>query len=189
MADFLVTKSTSPKGPEGDHNRVDAVIVSCDSTTQARTIARAMFGGDSDWPNAGNPLGALDPGYPARNTWRVRITNPTTGKDLVDVSTTGHTTTDAAGTALAAALNDKAEINYAAYNAGTNVLTVAGAADGVGDHRVTVDVRNSDFPHGNLDFMYSSIVHLGAAGAALTVTLYQPTTNPGIGTYKFRRIL
>lgn len=79
-------------------------------------------------------------------------------------------TFDTLGTAAVTALNAVSGITHAAYNASTNVLTVAGTADNLGDHDVIVSmfpvdrVRDTTIPGA-----IGTVVDNGATSDALTV--------------------
>lgn len=67
----------------------------------------------------------------------------------------------------------------ASYNTGTNVLTVAAIADGIGDHTLVVEAKlpNADAP---LSDLVGTIVDKGIAAAVLTVVLEDETAIPAI---------
>ena len=89
-------------------------------------------------------------------------------------------TVDAWGVAAATALNAYAgaPIQDAAYNASTNVLTVAGTAnDDLGDHSLVVKITPPDRQH-PIPSLVGAIVHEGVANAVLSVAL--PADNVGV---------
>lgn len=102
-------------------------------------------------------------------TLKCRIID-TDGSDLVNVSSVAASTMDTLAAAMVTALNATALLANAAYNSSTNVLSVAGASDNLGDKRLAVDL----IPPGATKAVNSalgSIVQSGSAGAALTVAL------------------
>jgi hypothetical protein len=66
-----------------------------------------------------------------------------------------------------------------AYDTGTNVLTVAAIADGIGDHSIEVEAKlpNAD---GGLSDLVGTVVDGGIAAAVLTVVLTPETAIPAI---------
>jgi hypothetical protein len=78
---------------------------------------------------------------------------------------------DALGLDVAAAINaDSGLIAAAAFNSSSNVLTVAGAGDGIGDHTVTFELIPPGCS-GGITAPVGTITDEGVAGAALTVAL------------------
>ena len=86
----------------------------------------------------------------------------------------GTTTTVPLGTRAYAGLGLRAS-----YVSGSNTLTVAAVADGIGDHTLVVEARlpNADAP---LSDLVGTITDKGAAAAALTVVLEDETAIPAI---------
>ncbi|MHC4734711.1 MAG: hypothetical protein ACYTDW_09680 [Planctomycetota bacterium] len=69
----------------------------------------------------------------------------------------------------------------ASYDGGTNTLTVAAVADGIGDHSLEVSAKLPDAPDGLSDLV-GTVTDGGAAAAALTVVFEDETAIPAIMT-------
>jgi hypothetical protein len=67
----------------------------------------------------------------------------------------------------------------ASYDTGTNILTVAAVADGIGDHSISLEayLPNADAP---LSDLVGTVTDGGSAAAALTVVLEDETAIPAI---------
>jgi hypothetical protein len=70
---------------------------------------------------------------------------------------------------LVTALNGSADIDAAAWSASTRVLTVAGAADGLGDQGVEIDVYSPTEDADQSKGLVTAVVSGGASGDALTI--------------------
>lgn len=96
-------------------------------------------------------------------------------------------TIDQVGDALVVLLNATAAIAGAAYNSGTNVLTIAETTDALGDHQVEIRV----YPPAadvvkivdHTEF-YSTVVDEGAGGAALSAVLVAASPSKVYGAFK-----
>lgn len=73
---------------------------------------------------------------------------------------------------MVTALNASGVVSHAAYNSSTNVLSVAGTADNLGDHTLAVEFwRSAAADKVSIPGFIGTITHQGSAGAALTVAL------------------
>jgi len=154
-------------------NNVDTMLVAANSTGEAQAIAEAYTGSD--------PIGSWTAVTPATLpvpdfTGAVfAVTVKTAGGALTTaVSVTGVASTlntiDLIGAALATALNAAGPMANAAYNASTNVLTVASIADDIGDHLLAVTVTMPTAVPYNPSNIVTATVSGGIAGAVLTAT-------------------
>jgi hypothetical protein len=154
---------------------MDAITVHANSDADAIAVAQSMYDGDI---NALWALATVTTMAAAANMvgWRlhVKVTSPL-GVDVVDITVVGagaDDTIDEIAALMVIALNATV-IDGAAYNAGTQVLTIAETTDGLGDHQAYVewfppaaDVQKDVAVPG---FVVSQ-VDGGASGDALTVT-------------------
>lgn len=180
---FLVTHYASPTGRTGGGPKVgniDTVAVYAEDATQAAQIVQSQYRADAnaEWAagaaelQAGQSLDGI--------TFSIHIENGGSDIDVEYVALVGDTNVDTVGAALVTALNATA-INGAAYNTGTNVLTIAETTDNLGDKAVTVSAIYSS---GGIEVdvtasFWSTIVDEGASNAALKATLVAGTP-PGI---------
>lgn len=162
---------------------VKKMIVEADSAAIAKAMAASRFEGDSDWASAtATDLSTLAAASLVGFRYEVKVgADPAApGPDVVVVNHTATAqTVDQVGTALAAALNAHALIAGAAYDTGTNVLTVAAIADALGDRTLSVKV----YPPGHaapVTAMVSTFVHQGIEAAVLTCVLVAPTAFPKV---------
>lgn len=165
-------------------NGVNAMVVEADSAAIAKRLCAAQVGSDADWVAAtATDLTAAFAADFTGFTYRIRIgaAPDAVGADIVDVSYVGvaSDTVDLIGAALVTALNATAQIAGAAYNTSTNVLTIAETTDALGDHSVNVETIPNG-AGGSLSDLFSTVVHQGASGDALKVTLVAPTAIPAV---------
>ena len=181
MALYLVELPDTTFG----QTRIDgkkAMVVEADSTDIAKELASAQYGGDGPWSQA--TATAIAAGVAASYVgfvYRIRVSAATPGdRDVVDLSYTATAqTVDQVGASLVTALNALALIAGAAYDNGTNVLTVAAIGDALGDRTLSVEIT----PAGASEPMASlvgAIVHNGIAAAVLTVVLVAQTAIPAV---------
>jgi hypothetical protein len=147
---------------------VKSMVVESDTPEGAKERANAEFDQDAPWTTA--EINEIDEGEVyAGAEFKIKI------KDLLNVAytaVTGDGITEV-GNGLVALLNAHWSISTADYNSTTKLLTVAGAAEGLGDREVEVTVR----PDGarrvltGVNTPVGTITDQGAAGAALTVQL------------------
>ena len=165
-------------------NGVDALVVFAHDSTDAKAIAKAMFGGDANAAWAGATVTAIAAAADFEG-WRLRVRVSATQHGVA--SAFDHTSVGLAGAAVAdiaalmvTALN-ATHIDGAAFAGST--LKIAETTDGVGDSTVAVffypplaqckrDVSITDF--------ITNLVHEGVAGAALTVDLNTSFIAPSI---------
>jgi hypothetical protein len=160
-------------------NGANALIVYADSATDAKAVAKARFGGDSDALWAAATVTAIAAGADLEG-WRLHIV-VYDGTDTVDVTVTGAAaaTVDTIGALAVTALNATTPIAGAAYNSGTNVLTIAETTDGLGDKAVLAEFlppANSSWTgSAAIPSFVTTVVDEGASGAALSCVLVQST--------------
>lgn len=180
MALYLVTSDTG-SAAKTRYRGGDAMVVSAADATDAKAIVNAMFQGDSSWSDA-TVTAIADVTQATANGlvgWVFTVTIATATPKMFTV--TGDATTDTideVAAALVVLLNADDDIAGAAYNAGTQVLTIAETTDGLGDKAVTVTATPpvASYPGAiPVPGMIGTIVDEGAAGAALTVTFKADT--------------
>lgn len=165
----------APKTDVGTRfGKVNTVVVFAADEDDAKAMAKSQFDGDADasWDGATvtEVVAAAD-----LQGWRLRVAVSGVAAPGVDVTVTGGAaaTVDDLGTAMATALNATAAIDNAAYVGATNVLTIAGAADALGDKKVTAEL----LPPATLPGAKAipggivSITDEGMSGDALSATL------------------
>ena len=153
------------------------LIVEAATSEIARDFAEARKAGDTaSWDDATVTLVEDSTDEYAGSIWRIKISGkPVPSPDRVDVSYTAQSGDgiDEIGNGLAAALRAPGGlIPTAAYSGGT--LTIAGAAENLGDRSVTVEITPSDatLPIPNrTGGPVGDITHEGVQGAALLVEL------------------
>lgn len=149
-------------------------IVEAASAAIAKNFVEALKDGDTgSWDDASATLVEATTEKYAGSTWRIKISGkPVPAPDLADVYYVAQTGDgiDEIGAGLVAALKGPgAQIPTAAYSGGT--LTVAGAAENLGDRRLSVEIT----PPGAVKpipivtgMPVSDITDNGAIGAALS---------------------
>lgn len=161
----------------------NAVIVYAADATDAKALAAAKSAGDSTAMWADADVTAIAAGADLEG-WRLRVAVLGLDSDEgpIDVTVTGAAaaTVDTIGDLAVTALNALADVAAAAYNSGTNVLTVTGIADGFGDLQLEaffyppVGGAYGD-PEVSIPSFIGSIVDGGVAGAVLSVVLTAST--------------
>lgn len=181
MGMYLVTADTG-SAAKTNKDAGNAMIVSAGSTTDAKAIAAAKYDGDSAWSDAtatllsevaANAASALTDW-----TFEIIIFTATPKKFTLTCAGASQDTLDEVGAALATLINLDADIAGAAYNATTQVLTIAETTDGLGDMAVTVKVYppTATYPGAEpITGFVSSITDEGAAGDALSCTFAADT--------------
>lgn len=186
---FFIVELTEK--PHTLRNGVDQLVVSAETETDARAMAKAQSTGyvsDSAWDAAIATELAAETVSDANALvgWRFNIDIPD-AVPPISVGVVGDATNDTLdeiGTALAAALNADAQIANAGYTAGTQTLIVAqGVGDGLGDKTVVMNVFPPEVigPGGkedqdeNIPGFVVSITDQGLAAADLTVVLAADT--------------
>lgn len=165
------------------------MVISAGTPGDAKAIAKSKYAGDGNpaWASATvttlsdvacNAAGAL-------TGWRLNV-KILDASPVVDETVTGVGGTvgiDGMGTLMVAALNALSAIAGAAYNSGTQTLTIAETTDSLGDKKVTVEflppATEAD-PEIPIPGMVGTITDEGTTGAALSVvfgadTLVRPT--------------
>ena len=153
----------------------DAMVVFAADATAAKQIAAAKYPSDGlAWANdstATQIVAASD-----FNGWTLRVfiqSGLGAGTDSAEFTVVGDAddnTIDEIAALMVTALNAHADIANASYNATSNTLTIAGAADGLGDQTVEVSLT----PPGGESAVASligTITDGGASGDAITVVL------------------
>lgn len=162
--------------PQGCHNLeddCDTVICWAESATQAKDLAAAASGNDAGaWTDA--TATALVVGAELEGmVFRIDLTDNLTPFTLKSASYTAADgdVIDTVGTALAAALVT-AGVAGAAYNTGTNVLTIVETTDAMGDWHI---VASAKMPSGDssktISGIFGAITGEGAQGIARLSTL------------------
>lgn len=172
MPAYLVTLDRNKSGHNLTHG-ADAMVVFAASDTIAKQTAAAKFDGDGlAWLND-STVTEITAGADW-NGWTFNVTVLGGGPDGAPISVTvvgdaTDNTVDEIAAALVTALN-ATQINAASYDAATNTLTIAGAADALGDQQVAVRITP---PGGKspIDALVGAITDGGASGDALSVVL------------------
>lgn len=143
----------------------DIVTVSGGTFTRAATVEVVAV-------STGVPtlIGLADPGeYTELPDLTAAVTTGGTGTGLtVDLTQAVNGGLKALAAQLVTALNSQADISGAVADFSNDVLTFASAGDGLGDATVTYEIRRNGVDQ---DFLVQTgtLVHEGAAGAALTI--------------------
>jgi len=185
-----------PAGCSPITNKVNTVVLWADDATTACDACEAYFDGDSDglWA-AATPV-EVKVATTGMVGFRLHVviidpavTSPA-GVNVVlhDVTITADTndTVDNMGADMAAALITDG-VTGAAYNSGTNVLTIAETTDGLGDDQVVAEVLfpvTWAHPDTALTGAVTTIVDGGASSDALKCTLVVQAVPTIIGVYE-----
>lgn len=181
---YLVTLDRT-KGGYNLEQDIDAVVVYADSTSQAKDLAKAMMGADANlhWANATVTAIAAEAELEG---WTFNIGLQDNNSPFT-VITASYVATDAqviddVGAGLAAALI-VAGVAGAAYNSGTNVLTIVETTDGMGDWHINVFAYPpsgglySD-PLTSVTGFFGAVTAEGASGIARKSTLVAAFPKP-----------
>lgn len=168
---YLVQRSRT-KSVDG----VTALAVMATDAAEAKVVANSYTGKDRPgaWSNATVTEIAATSTALVGYSFRFILTDPADDSVAANVTVTGDATNDTIDeiAALAVtALNALSNIAAASYDAATNILTVAGAADGLGDHNLAVHVADPSGEPINGTVLVGAITDEGVAGAAVTVAL------------------
>lgn len=152
----------------------NAVVVYAADATDAKAVAKAHFGGDSPAMWAGATVTALAAGADLEG-WRLRIAllDAATPVDIT-VTAIASGSVDSLGALAVTALNALATIAGAAYDSGTNVLTVAETTDNLGAATLTAQLLpptswgEATVP---IPSFITTVVDTGAADDAVKCTL------------------
>ena len=155
------------------------MVVWANDATDAKTIAKAKYGAGDDAAWAAATATELVVGTDLEGwSFRVVVTDPADDSVVADVSVTAAAAdqVDDVGADLVVALNATASIAGAAYNVGTNVLTVAETTDALGDHHVAAYAYPPAASYaGSQDVsfagFFTTITDEGSGSAALALTL------------------
>jgi hypothetical protein len=188
MPAYAVTIDETAYASLGSRNGVKGAVVFANDATDAKAMLKSLFGIDFDvkWTNATVTeiaAGANMVGWKLH----VIISHPTTGAERVNIQVTGaggDDTIDEIAALMVTALNAHALIANAAYSGG-NLLTVAGAADTLGDHQLFVAFYPPGSENVAVPGLVSTITDAGAAGAALTAQLAADAATVPAVTAKF----
>lgn len=168
MSAYLV-KITNPTG-KTFKNGANAVLVEAASETLAKQMAASYFDGDGGaWTTDAVVVTAAAAADWAGWTFTAVILG-TVPKVFTVVADATTNTIDEIAAALVVLANADAGIANASYDSITNVLTVAGSADNLGNLQLQMDIT----PPGGFSpvaALVGAIVDGGSAAAALTVTL------------------
>jgi hypothetical protein len=147
-------------------NGVKKMVVEADTPTAARDAASAEFDNDTSWASATTTEIDASEVYEGA-TFTVAVE----GVYSVTYTAVQGDTLDTIGAALAVLLNGSPVIHNSAYVSATNILTVAGAADGLGNKTIAASVK---LPGARRALTASNgpigtATDKGSAGAALTL--------------------
>lgn len=170
----------------GPRNR-EACVCAAANATDAREAAKSMFAETGDAWDADALVQLLDDTATIGTalalsdwTFELAVVEPAGGAVIAEVSVSA-STIDLVGAALAAALNATPSIAGAAYVGATQTLTVADAADALGDHTiirkfqppVTGLAKGAEETH--FEGLAASVTDGGAGGDALTLVFQADT--------------
>ena len=150
-------------------------IIFAASAAIAKEVASAKFDSDGDlWTDATVTEIVADSDWEGW-TFNIRVLGGfgVGGADSASesfVGTAADNTIDEVAAALVVLLNALAGIANASYDAGTNILTIASAADALGDQKVEVDIIPPD-GKSSISGLVGTITDEGIEAAALTVQL------------------
>lgn len=162
----------------------DGVIVWAEDATQAKSVASAAMSNDvpaAAWSDATATALVVNTELEGW-TFTINLVDPVTPFTELSVSytATNGQVIDDVGTALATALNATV-IDAAAYNTGTNVLTIVETTDGMGDWTIEAYATPPGSATGTslayedtgarVSGFFGAITAAGAAGIARTSTL------------------
>jgi hypothetical protein len=177
MAFYIVTLNPN-KGGRSLRNGSDVMVVSAADATAAKQVAAAKFEGEGNvWTDSSTTATAIAAAADWSG-WTVKVAilggfGAGAKTDPFEVSAVGdatNNTMDKIAALLVTALNASAGIAGAAYDSATNILTVAGTADALGDQQVQAEF----IPPGSAEAvpaLVGTIVDGGLSSAALTLTL------------------
>lgn len=157
---------------------VDTFVVFATDAAQAKSICESRFSGDANAIFAGATATEITAAADF-NGWTLRVTlsHPTTLATVADVTVTGdatNNTIDEIAALAVTALNALDDIANASYDGTGNVLTVAGAADSLGDHICTAELKPPAASYAEpraVAGLIGTITDEGSAGSAVTVAL------------------
>ena len=178
MGIYLVQASVTDGGITLKEGK-DTMVVTAQSAAEAKLVAKAQSFHPSDAAWAAATVTAVADAGDLIG-WRARITIRTSAGVIVETVTVTAVTTDDfddIGNDLVVVLYATDSIAGAADS--TPALTIAETTDSLGDHTVTLEflppITWAD-PTVNFPAFYESLVHEGAAGAALSCNLIDVAT-------------
>lgn len=154
----------------------DSHVVFAADASGAREAVAARYGDDSNafWndTNAVNVTELVADADLEGWTFAIKLYNTTDRLPAEQVSVVGGASDapDDIGAALVTALNNTGSIANASYDTATNTLTVAGAADGIGDWSFTITAV-PPWGETTVNSIFGTLTDEGASGDALTVVL------------------
>lgn len=160
---------------------MNAFLVVAENTTDALAIVQAERTGDSGYDSAtitGVGVGGAISVNGTLLGWRCIITITGSGVDKFEFEFGAGADINDIGTTMASTINSLSpNIANASYDAATNILTVAGTLDNMGNQTVTCRFFSPRAFVGNTQITQDvvipgfvvAIVHQGAVGAALTI--------------------
>ena len=175
MPAYLVTLSQNVGGRTLSAGG-DAMVVFAADATAAKQICSAKYDGDGNaWTSDSTVTEIVQDADFNGWTFRIDILDGlgAGGDEPGTVSVTGDATDntiDEVAALLVTALNALTGIANASYNGTTNTLTVAGAADGLGDQTIQVSITPPD-GKSSVASLVGTITDGGASGDAITVVL------------------
>lgn len=190
VAAYAVTFDSETNLGIGTLNGLKGAVVWANSSADAKALLKAQYSSDMDylWENATYTAIAA-----AANllgwTLRIQVTTPATGAVIADCSVLGagsDDTIDELAALMVIALNATAPIAGAAYNAGTQVLTIAETTDALGDKRVNAWMYPPNSLFVSIPGFLSTVVDEGAGSAALSITLAADSYTVPVVTKKFQ---
>lgn len=150
-------------------NGCNAFVVFAEDPTAAENIVKDVFSGDSDaLVTSATPVEIVEATDLEGFTLTVGINDPVTPIEA-SYTAVANDVIDDIGAGIVTALI-AAGVANASYDSGTNILTAAAIADGLGDNQLTVVMTG---PNGNASQpgFVGAIVDGGVEAAALTVAL------------------
>lgn len=151
-----------------------AAVVFAENAAYARSLSSAIYRGGADamWDEA-TVTEIAEAADLEGWAMRVSVEGAAAQTQPIDFSVVAAAddVLDDLGGDMATALDDAEDIANAAYDSDTNILTVAGAGDGLGDGKVKVSLTPPGAARGSVGAYIGTITDGGDAGDALTVAL------------------
>lgn len=167
---YAVTLPTTGKTGFGTKFGINGAVAQANSADEAKVVVGQYLSQSALWVAEATATEIVAPS--TYEGWRYRIVV----EGIADVTVTADSddVLDDIGAKLVTALN-ATSINGAAYNTGTNVLTIVQTTDNMGDKVITVQVLAPAAQQGDsgVDFsgFWGSLTAAGAVGIARDVTL------------------
>lgn len=178
---FVVSNTSYLRTPR--RNAFHSAVVVAENSTDALAVLQSLYADTALW-GASATATAMIAGADLAG-WKLRINIQSAILTLlgsVEVTGAASATVDSIAALAVTALNAAGlGIANASYNAGTNVLTVAGAADNKGACKMEILFYPPNSEVKSIPGFVGAITHGGATGAALTVQLATDAyTVPGL---------